>query len=207
MVLVNSSQANSFVIVSPHTAGLFASGKRAMGEAGASALWYVLGLISEFVSKINADDVAGTLILFVPLLMARLTLPKAATWGHGTAIKVARGYFENLFDLYAGRFVVRAFRHKTCRYSLWLASALWAHTFLILSLWPTWVGLGIIVLSALAVVLTMSVLGYRTRGPQGNIRRFGIFYEPSFALVSTFLMGKLPDLASRSFSKLTTLLM
>jgi hypothetical protein len=177
-----------------------------MGDVWASALVYVLGLLSALASRINADDVTATLILFVPLLMARLTLPKAVAWGHGTAIKVARGYFESLFENYARRFTVRGFRFETCKYSLWLASALWLHAFVILSLWPTWVGLGIIVLSALAVVLTMSVLGYRTRGPQGNIRRFGIFYEPSFALVSTLFMGKLPDLASRAFSKLAALL-
>jgi hypothetical protein len=102
---------------------------------------------------------------------------------------------------------VRGFRYETCRYSLWLAVALWTHAFLVLSLWPTWVGLGIIALSALAVALTISVLAYKTRGPQGSIRRFGIFYEPTFALVSTFLIGKLPDLASRALSKLATVLL
>jgi hypothetical protein len=68
-------------------------------------------------------------------------------------------------------------------------------------------GLGIIVLSASAVVLTMSVLGYRTRGPRGTIRRFGIFYEPSFALVSMLLMGKFSDLANRVLSKVVAVLL
>jgi hypothetical protein len=52
----------------------------------------------------------------------------------------------------------------------------------------------------------MSVLGYRTRGPQGTIRRFGIFYEPSFALVSTLFMNKISDLANRVLAKVTALL-
>jgi hypothetical protein len=122
------------------------------------------------------------------------------------ALKAVRRYIRELLRTYTGRFRVRGFRETTCRYSLLLAFALWLHAFLILSLWPTWVGIGIIVLSAVAVALTVSVLGYRTRGPKGSIRRFGIFYEPSFALVSTFLMGKLPDLASRGFSRIMVLL-
>ena len=178
-----------------------------MGDVGASVLRYVLALMSALVSKISPADVAAVLNLIVVLLLARLALPSAIAWGHGTAVKAARSYFEKLLRDYARRFTVRGFRFETCKYSLWLAFALWLHAFAILTLWPTWVGLGIIVLAALAVVLTMSVLGYRTRGPRGTIRRFGIFYEPSFALVSTLLMGKLSDLANRAFLKLATLLL
>jgi hypothetical protein len=111
-----------------------------MGDVGASALWYLLGLISGFVSQINTAEVAVTLILTGLILVARLTLPKAAAWGHGTAVKAARGYFEKLFDDYARRFTVRGFRFETCRYSLWLAFALWLHAFAVLTVWPTWVG-------------------------------------------------------------------
>jgi hypothetical protein len=176
-----------------------------MGEVGASTLLYVWGLLSTFASQVNTADIAAILGIFVVLVTARLVLPTLATWARRRAVKAAHGQFESLFDLYAGRFRVRGFGHETCRYSLWLALALWLHAFAILSMWPSWVGFSIIVLSALAVVLTVSVLGYRTRGPKGSIRRFGIFYEPSFALVSTFLMGKLPDLASRVFSKFAAL--
>jgi hypothetical protein len=177
-----------------------------MGDVGASALAYLLGLISAFGSQVTSADGAVVLICVVLLLLVRIALPRLARWGQGKAIGAIRGYVENLFDNYARRFTVRGFRYETCRYSLWLAFALWLHAFVILSVWPTWVGLGIIILSALAVALTMSVLGYRTRGPQGTVGRFGIFYEPSFALVSTLLMGKLSDLANRVLTKVIAVL-
>jgi O-antigen/teichoic acid export membrane protein len=175
-----------------------------MGDVGASALGYVWGLLWDLLSQLNTADVATVLIFVVVLVATRIALPRIATWARMRAVKVAHGHYESFFELYSRRFTVRGFKFETCRYSLWLAFALWLHVFLILSLWPSWVGVGIIALSALAVVLTMSVLGYRTRST-GDIRRFGIFYEPSFALVSTFLMGKLPDLASRVFSKFAAL--
>jgi hypothetical protein len=177
-----------------------------MGDAGASALWYVLGLISAFTDCFNAGDAALVVAGVLIVVLVYVVIPRLLVWSHGMALRTVREYVHGLLRSYAGRFRVRGFRETTCKYSLWMAALLWAHAFLILSAWPTWAGIGIIVLSALAVVLTMSVLGYSTRGPKGNIRRFGIFYEPSFALVSTFLMGKLPDLASRSFSKLIALL-
>jgi hypothetical protein len=180
---------------------------RTMGDVGASALLYVSGLLSTLASRVNTADIAAVLAIFVILLVARLALPTLAAWAHKRAVSAANDRFESLFDLYAGRFRVRGFRHQTCRYSLWLAFALWLHVFVILTFWPTWVGLAILALSALAAALTMSVLGYKTRGPQGTLRRFGIFYEPSFALVSMLLMGKLSDVANRVFGKLAALLL
>jgi hypothetical protein len=171
-----------------------------MGDMGAVA-WTVLGWVS---AQINSGDFSATLLLFVLSLLGRLTLASPIAWGYERGLKAARDYFKNLFDSYVYRFTVRGFRFETCRHSLWLALLLWVHTFLVLSLWPTWVG--IIVLSALAAILSMSILGYRARGPRGNIRRFAIFYEPSLALMSTLVMGKLPDVASRALSKLVAAL-
>src|SRR5262245_12109984 len=110
---------------------------RAMWDQVASALWYALGFVAVVAS---AADVGLLLISFLTVFTAYVLVPRLAVWSHGKAVKGVRDYVGNLFESYAYRFTARGFRFQTCKYSLWLAFVLWLHVFLILSLWPTWVG-------------------------------------------------------------------
>jgi hypothetical protein len=134
-------------------------------------------------------------------IVVRDATPKATKW----SLEKVRTYLEEMFDAYYGRFRVRGLGKKALKYSLSLAFLLWVDAFLLLALLPLG-GFKVVVLvslAALAVLLTMTVLGFNARGPsEPNFFKFGIFYEPSFALVSTFLIGKLPDLAGRGLSTL-----
>src|SRR5262245_10241816 len=106
---------------------------RAVWEQVASAFWYMLGLVAVVA---GAGDVGLLLISFLTVFTAYVLVPKLALWSHGKAVDGVRGYVGNLFESYAYRFTTRGFRFQTCKYSLWLAFALWLHVFLILSLWP-----------------------------------------------------------------------
>lgn len=174
----------------------------------ASALTYVLGLIVAWAQGITREDLEALAISFAvaaSVLIVREIIPMLAGWSIARVVRGVRQYVDDLYTTYARRFTARGFTFQTCDYSLKTGFVLWFAAFLVLGLWPSWEVLGIIALSTLAVVLTLSVLGFNARGDsRPGIWRFGIFYEPSFALVSTFVVGKLPELAGRGLTKLAT---
>jgi hypothetical protein len=149
-----------------------------MEDGGASALRYALGKISAFTDWLNAGDVALVVASVLIVITAYVVIPQLAVWSHGMALKAVRNYIHGLLRTYAGRFRVRGFRETTCKYSLWMAALLWAHAFLIHSAWPTWAGIGIIILSAFAVALTMSVLDTARAAPKGTSDASGSSTSP-----------------------------
>jgi hypothetical protein len=167
-----------------------------MLEGWADVLLYVGNGIGDALRSITKDDIIAITLAVIG----------------GEVGRVLRDRIEGLVRRYVNRLMRAGLRRAGAWHAIALACVAFVAVYLLIMV-PT---LPYIIRLAIAIAgLTATVvftwLGWRARGPRWfkepalPLRRFAIFYEPTAAAVTPFVLGKLPEILAQMYPVMSRL--